>query len=122
MKKLFRGFTVVLVVLMSSSIVKAGNNYSIPSLSFKEGNQNTIILKVSALNNAIQVVLQNNEGSLLFTETLEKGYSYRKKYDISDFNDGVYFMKVVEATDVKFFKIVKGEENKISEVDKLPFE
>lgn len=98
------------------------NARPVPKLTFKNGSPNIILLKVSALNNAIQVVFQDSEGGLLFTETLVKGYTYKKNYDLSEFSNADYFVKVVEAKNVKFFKITKGEINKITELDKLPFE
>jgi hypothetical protein len=121
MNKFFQKTVVVLVMLMSSIAIQASNS-STPKLTFKKDAPNTIVLRVSAINNPIQVVLQNSEGDLLFTETLEKGYTYKKKYDFSDFSDGIYYMKIVETTNVKFFKIEKTVENKIVEVEKLPFE
>ena len=93
-----------------------------PTLTFKEGASHIVLLKASAVNNAIQVVFQNGEGGLLFTETLAKGYSYKKNYNLSDFSDGVFYVKIVEVKNVQFFKVEKGEQNKITEIDKLPFE
>jgi hypothetical protein len=121
MNRIFKNIIVLLVVLMSSIAIKASNS-SVPKLRFKEEAPNTIVLKVSAVQNPIQIVLQSNEGGLLFTETLEKGYSYKKKYDLSNFSNGIFYIKIVEAKNVKFYKIIKGVENKIEEVDKLPFE
>ena len=93
-----------------------------PTLKFKEGSSHIILLKASAVNNAIQVVFQNEEGGLLFTETLTKGYSYRKNYNLSDYSNGVFYVKIVEVKNVQFFKVEKGEKNTITEIDKLPFE
>ena len=121
MNRVFKNVIIVLVLLMSSIVVKASNSAE-PILSFKENASNIIVLNVSAIYNPIQVVLQNNNGGLLFTETLRKGYTYRKNYDVSDFSDGIYFIKIVETKNVKFYKIEKGLKNKIEEVDKLPFE
>jgi len=121
MSKLAKYLSTVLVVLLISISVQAFNDVP-PELTFKKESPNTILLKVGALYNPIQVVLQNNEGELLFTETLVKGYRYKKKYDISDFSDGIYYMKIVEATNVQFFKIEKGAENTIEQIEKLPFE
>ena len=113
---------IVVLILFMGSLSMTAYVGTTPKLKFKKDAPNTVVLKVSALSNAIQVVLQNSEGGLLFTETLAKGYTYRKMYDLSDFSDGVYYVKVVEATDVKFFKIEKGSKNNITGIDKLPFE
>lgn len=96
--------------------------YPSPKLMFKDEKPNTLVLKVTALENAIQVVMQNEKGDLLFTETLSKGYVYKKTYDIADLDNGVYYTKVVEGSNVMFFKVEKGEKNTIVEVEKLPFE
>lgn len=112
----------VVLVLFVGLVSMNVNARPTPKLTFKKDAPHIVQLKVSALSNAIQVVLQNEEGQLLFTETLAKGYTYKKSYDLSEFVDGIYYVKVVEAKNVKFFKVKKGIENKITELDKLPFE
>lgn len=111
-----------LAMLFLGGISQSVHARSKPTLKFKEGSSHIILLKASAVNNAIQVVFQNGQGELLFTETLAKGYSYRKNYNLSDFSDGVFYVKIVEAKNVQFFQVEKGEKNKITEIDKLPFE
>jgi hypothetical protein len=112
-------FFLVLLIGLCSFKASAGPS---PKLTFKEGKVGVLQLNASAINNAIQVVILDVSGGLLFTETLVKGYTYIKYYDLTDFLEGVYFFKIVEATNVKYFKLENSGQKKISELDKLPFD
>ena len=93
-----------------------------PILSFKDGDPNTLVLRVAALDNPVQVVMQTHKGDLLFTETLVKGYRYSKTYDISTFLNSIYFIKLVSSESTMFFRIEIGAERKIYRIDSFPFQ
>tara|TARA_B100000809_G_scaffold266123_1_gene327440 strand:- start:8651 stop:9016 length:366 start_codon:yes stop_codon:yes gene_type:complete len=113
---------VLLVFFIVSLFSYAANNKPTPKLKFKTIYSDTFVLYVTSYENIIQVKLYSDTGVLVFSENLGKGYAYKKTYDISGLSDGTYYAKVIDNNEVKLFCVVKGDKNKISEVEKLPYE
>lgn len=113
---------VVFILFLVGPVLYGINENPIPVLKFKTTYSDTFVLYVNAYDHAIEVKLLNKTGALLFSENLKKGYSYRKTYDISGLSDGTYYAQIKENTDFKLFCVIKGNRNKITEIEKLPYE
>lgn len=116
--------TILLCFLFLGSVMYSNSAIENPTplLKFKTTYSDTFVLYVTAYDNVIQVKLHNKSGNLLFSETLKKGYAYKKTYDISGLSDGTYYAEVIEGKEVKYFCVIKGNKNKITDIEKLPFE
>ena len=111
----------VLSLIFVGSVLYAAKPTPKPTLKFRTVHSDTFVLYVTASDAVIEVKLRNVTGELLFSENLKKGYAYKKTYDISGLSNGTYYAEIIENKKAKLFCVVKGESNKISEVEKLPF-
>lgn len=112
MKKVL-AMSILLVGLMAN----ATNGDPNPSMEIKSLNTNRFSLVVDQLKDNTTVQIKDSQGDVIHKEALVKGNSYKKSYDISMLPEGVYYIKVVDATFTKIYSLVKESDKLVLKAD-----
>ncbi len=90
-------------IILFSTIVKASD-----VLSVKIENSSTINVSLSNISQGQKLYLKNYSGTILFNITLDAMSSYRKYFNMSTVEDGVYFVETETEFDIKVTPVLKN--------------
>ncbi len=96
--------TITAVILMfSSSVLKASESISVEIYDFS-----VIGVTLSSTIEGEKLYLKDYDGTILFNTTLDKLTSYKKYFNLSEVENGIYFVETQTATEIKVTPIVKS--------------
>ena len=103
--KAFRNITLSLAMLLFSLATFANEITPIKSLRIQSVAVNKFILFANTNMEKVSVKIKDIEGTVLFEDNLDKGYSYKKTYDMSNVPLVPYYVKVTDSKSMKLFYI-----------------
>lgn len=115
--KAFRNITLSLAMLLFSLATFANEITPIKSLRIQSVAANKFVLFANTNLEKVSVKIKDLEGTVLFEDNLEKGYSYKKTYDMSNVPMVPYYIKVTDSKSMKLFYIDGLNVKLIDELD-----
>ncbi|MGB2129688.1 MAG: hypothetical protein ACPHXR_09460 [Flavicella sp.] len=103
--KAFRNITVSLTMLLFSLAAFANETTPIKNVKIQSVAVNKFILFADANTEEISVKIKDLEGTVLFEDNLNKGYTYKKTYDMSNVPLAPYYIKVTDSKTIKLFYV-----------------
>ncbi|MGB2128668.1 MAG: hypothetical protein ACPHXR_04235 [Flavicella sp.] len=115
--KAFRNITLSLAMLLFSLATFANEITPIKSLRIQSVAANKFVLFANTNLEKVSVKIKDLEGTVLFEDNLEKGYNYKKTYDMSNVPMVPYYIKVTDSKSMKLFYINGLKVKLIDELD-----
>ncbi len=103
--KAFRNITLHLTMLLFSLAAFANETTPIKSVKIQSVAATKFILFADTNSDEITIKIKDLEGTVLFEDNLNKGYSYKKTYDMSHMPLVPYYVKVTDSKSMKLFYI-----------------
>jgi hypothetical protein len=103
--KAFRNITLHLTMLLFSLAAFANETTPIKSVKIQSVAATKFILFADTNSDEITIKIKDLEGTVLFEDNLNKGYSYKKTYDMSHMPLVPYYIKVTDSKSMKLFYI-----------------
>ena len=115
--KAFRNITLHLTMLLFSLAAFANETTPIKSVKIQSVAATKFILFADTNSDEVTIKIKDLEGTVLFEDNLNKGYSYKKTYDMSHMPLVPYYVKVTDSKSMKLFYIDGLEVKLIDELD-----
>ena len=103
--KAFRNITLHLTMLLFSLAAFANETTPIKSVKIQSVAATKFILFADTNSDEVTIKIKDLEGTVLFEDNLNKGYSYKKTYDMSHMPLTPYYVKVTDSKSMKLFYI-----------------
>lgn len=114
MKTMKTNLLIAILTILSSAVVASGNL----KVKMSQSESEKAVIEATNLNiELFEIKVENEFGELIFSKTTEANTDYKRKYDFSALEDGVYFLNVTHGKEYyqKRFKLEAGEVNVLSE-------
>jgi|GEM_PF-3563414 len=105
-----KGILTVLILLVSMSIQAAEN------VKVAKNNNSSIIIEATDIMKGDEVIIRNQKGNVLYREQLDANKTYKKIFQFSLFDNGVYIISFENNFKVEYYNVIKND-NGIKLVD-----
>ena len=107
-----KGILTVLILLVSMSIQAAEN------VKVAKNNNSSIIIEATDIMKGDEVIIRNQKGNVLYREQLDANKTYKKIFQFSLFDNGVYIISFENNFKVEYYNVIKNDNGiKLVDVD-----
>ena len=102
--KRIMGMSILLVGLMTY----AENGDPKPEMEVTSVSAERFLLVVKEVKSKTSMQLKDSEGTVIYSEKMESGKSFRKVYDLSELPSGTYYLKIIDEEYSRVYSVVKN--------------
>ena len=98
-----KGLLTVLILLVSMSIQAAEN------VKVVKNNNSSIVIEATDIMKGDEVIIRNQKGNVLYREQLDANETYKKIFQFSLFDNGVYIVSFENNFKVEYYNVIKKD-------------
>jgi hypothetical protein len=94
-------------LLLLASFLLSVSLHAADQVEVTKLNKTSVVIEAKDISQNDKIVIRNQKGEMLFIDNLDKSENYRKIYQFSLFDNGVYFISYQNSKENYHFNIIK---------------